>query len=291
MDLKSTKLYKVERYNSNCYRIIEYNCSVFGSKEKHLILDQDKKDNGIDKEHLKQSISRSKRNIRRLCLSNEFQYFCTWTINSNFADRFSVQQAQEKMRELLKEYQRRSMAYKKSLKNERDRSRYETFKYIYVIEKHKNGALHFHGMVKNMLPGDLELFDRNNFDKLPYYILDSIDKNKKLYYSNFFNDKLGYCTFSKINNYNACCNYMIKYISKDPVRNENDQIYFCSRDLSKGSDKIFSAFDLDFFDNCYEYKENDNLICRVKDIYLDNFNTDTKNRFLNFVINDNYLVW
>lgn len=290
MQLSGTKLYKVERYNSNCYRIIEYNCSVFGHKEKKLILDHQNNDD-IEKEHLLQSVSRSKRNIRRICLSNEFQYFATWTVSSEFADRFSVQNVQDKIRELLKEYQRKSISYKNKIKNKRDRERYDTFKYIYIIEKHKNGALHFHGMVKNMLPFDLKEYKKEDFKSLPYYILDSIDKSRKLFYSDFFSNKLGYCTFSKIQNYNACCNYIIKYISKDPVRNENDQIYFCSRGLNKGEDKVFSAFPKKFLDNCYEYIENDNVICRVKDIYLDNFNKDTCNDFIASVFSDDYLVW
>lgn len=86
------------------------------------------KDDRIDVEKLDSSISRSKRNIRRICLSNDFEYFATWTINSDFCDRFTLSVIQKKMQQLLKAYQRK----------------FPDFKYIYVFEKHKDGAIHMH---------------------------------------------------------------------------------------------------------------------------------------------------
>ena len=283
-DFGKTFVYKIEQYNSNCFRIIKYNCNVFGKKNKSLFVNEEKNDN-IDSDYLESSVSRSKRNIRRICLSNEFEYFCTWTVSSELADRFSVQNVQDKMREVLKDYQKKSIRYKEKIKNKRDKNRFQEFKYIYVIEKHKDGALHFHGLVKGFIPGDLVEYNENDFERLPYYILDTIHKGRKIYFSKTFSENLGYCTFTKINNYNACCNYIIKYISKDPVRNENDQIYFCSRGLTKGESWVKTSISKKFLDNGFDYfDDSGQLICTVKDIYIDNFNKDTRIDFITEVL-------
>lgn len=145
------------------------------------------------------------------------------------------------------------------------------------------------------------MYFKQDFDKLPYYILDSIEKGRKIYFSQFFNNKLGYNTFTKIKNYNACCNYIIKYISKDPLRNENDQVYFCS----KGLKKCFCEEFLKYYDekflvgghdtfietvNPYTGEITKKLVCRVKDIYKDNFNQATKTDYLiDSIFNDNFL--
>lgn len=264
----TTYIYKIENYGC-CERVIKMPVNIFGKCGKKGSIKRDK-DDRIDENKLKSSISRSKRNIRRICLSNDFKYFATWTINSEYADRFSVQECQKKMQYILRKYQEKN----------------KNFKYIYVFEKHKNGALHCHGLVKGM--PDLREFIESDFDKLPYYILDTIEKGRKIYYSEYFSNKLGYNTFTKIDNYAAVCNYIIKYITKDPVRNENDQVYFCSKGLIKCiSEEYKTFFDEDkFFKNTYKtiynyYNQNtgqieERLLCEVKDIYPDDFNLATK---------------
>ena len=134
-NLNDTFIYKVEYYNDSCERIIKLPVGVFskGKQKRRFKIKNDDDNSKVD--YLSSSISRSKRNIRRICLSNEFEYFATWTISSDNADRFSVTDVQLKMRNLLEEY-------KRNCKN---------FRYIYVIEKHKDGALHFHRYDKGLL--------------------------------------------------------------------------------------------------------------------------------------------
>ena len=264
----STYIYKIETYNDSCERLIKLPVGLFGQGKKRFSIKRDK-DDRIDDEKLHSSVSRSKRNIRRLCLANDFEYFATWTISSQFADRFSVQDVQDRMRKLLKAYQR--------INND--------FKYIYVIEKHKDGALHFHGMVKGV-GQDFFKYKKDDFEKLPHYILDTIEKGISIYHCIFFDNKLGYNTFTKIKNYTACCNYIVKYISKNPIRNENDQVYFCSRGLIKCIDEQFRTYiNEKYFDKSYKYtykimndygEIEERLLCEVVDIDKERFNQDTK---------------
>lgn len=78
------------------------------------------------------SLSRTRRNIRELALSNNFEYFATLTINSEYCDRFHLTECQELLRKKLKKLKRKN--------NE--------FAYIFITEKHKDGAFHFHGLIK-----------------------------------------------------------------------------------------------------------------------------------------------
>ena len=79
-------------------------------------------------------LSRTRKNIRELALSNNFEYFATLTINSNSCDRFSLSACQERLRNRLKALKRKN----------------KDFAYIFITEKHKNGAYHFHGLIKGV---------------------------------------------------------------------------------------------------------------------------------------------
>ncbi|MBS6563605.1 MAG: hypothetical protein KH328_09685 [Staphylococcus sp.] len=177
------------------------------------------------------SLSRTKRNIREICLSNDFEYFVTFTVNSKNADRFSLDECQSLIRKRLKSYQ-----YKIS----RD------LKYILITERHKNGAFHFHGMMKGLRRSD-------------FYI------NKNGFLSNKMFDKVGFNSFCKIDgNYVRCCNYIIKYITTDCVKNSRNQIYFCSRGLKK-ADKFDLKIDIPI-DFTYE-----NDFVKILDFNSDDF--------------------
>lgn len=166
------------------------------------------------------SLSRTKRNIREICLSNDFEYFVTFTVDSKNADRFSLDECQSLIRKRLKTYQKWIC---------------KDLKYILITEKHKNGAFHFHGMMKGLRESD-------------FYI------NKNGFLSNRMFDKVGFNSFCNIDgNYVRCCNYIIKYISKDCIKNSNNQIYFCSRGLKK-ADRFDVKIDINIdytFENDY----------------------------------------
>lgn len=142
------------------------------------------------------SLSRSKREIRELCLCNGFTHFATLTVAEKNCDRFSLTKCQKLLKYKIKEKIRR--------KN-------KDFAYIFITEKHKNGAFHFHGLVKN----------------LDFYT------NEYGYLSNKVFDEIGFNSFSPIRDFSKTCNYILKYITKDCIKNEHNQIYISSRGLKK----------------------------------------------------------
>ena len=193
------------------------------------------------------SLSRTKMNIREICLCNDFEYFATWTINEKNNDRFHLDKVVEYMKKLLKAYQRK----------------FKDFKYIYIIEKHENGGYHFHGFVKGIPGEELFLYTKEDYTfpkKLPYRLINSIEKGNIIYHIPFFDNKQGFNTFSKIKSKYGASNYIMKYITKNPIRTSENQIYFCSRGL-KRANCIEIQPNLDFdFANSYE-----NDYCKIWD--------------------------
>lgn len=199
--------YFLYQYNDNDFRIVlQKSCRDKGYEEikKPSFIPQTD-----DDEIERVSLSRTKRNIREIALCNNFTHFATLTINSEFCDRFSLSNCQELLKYKIKEKIRR--------KN-------KDFAYIFITEKHKNGAFHFHGLVKN----------------LDFYT------NSNGYLSNKVFDEIGYNSFSKINDFEKTCNYITKYITKDCVRNENNQIYISSRGLKKAIRYEINPVDVDW---------------------------------------------
>lgn len=172
-------------------------------------------------------MSRTKRNIRELSLCNDFSHFATLTINSELADRYSLDICQDKLKKTLKKIKR----------NNKD------FRYLFITEKHKDGAFHFHGFIGG-LSQDLFLINKNGYLSIP-----------------IFDETLGFNSFSPIKDYTKVCNYITKYITKDCIKNSHNQIYISSRGLKKASKEEFDFIDFSpSFTNDY---------CSILDLQLD----------------------
>lgn len=174
------------------------------------------------------SLSRTKRIIKEICLCNSFTHFATLTVNSELCDRFSLQACQDKLKYIIQE---------------RIRRKNKDFAYIFITEKHKNGAFHFHGLVKGC---ENELYkNQNGFLSIKAF------------------DELGFNSFLPIkiydkNSYEKVCNYITKYITKDCIKNDNNQIYISSRGLKKAEKYEIEATNFTnwSFENDY---------CKIKD--------------------------
>lgn len=78
------------------------------------------------------SLSRTKKNIRELAFCNDFKYFATITVSSERCDRYSLDDCQNLLKKKFRYCQ--DLARRDGLK----------FKYLFITEKHKDGAFHFH---------------------------------------------------------------------------------------------------------------------------------------------------
>ena len=222
-------------YNNNSFRIVKIkSCRNSGFEEIK------KKNNFIDvnsEEVKKCSLSRTKRNIRELALCNDFEYFATFTVNSEKCDRYVLNDVQDKLKKILHKIKR----------NNKD------FAFLIITEKHKDGAFHFHGLIK----GISDLYVNNNG-----YLSSMI-----------FDNELGFNSFSKIKDYTKCCNYITKYITKDCIKNSHNQIYISSRGLKKATKEEFTNIDfIPTFTNDF---------VEIKDFTVDSLSKDELLYFIN----------
>ena len=223
--------YRLYSYNgTGNYRIVRLKSSSgYTGRTLSQIIEEfstPKMVDNFESESSRCSLSRTKRRIKEICLCNEFEYFVTLTINSKNSDRFNLDEVQSTLKNKFRTYKR---YYNKE------------FKYIFITEKHKDGAFHFHGMMKNINQNDI-------------YV------NKAGYYSSHYFDKLGLNSFSKIVDYNKCCSYIMKYITKDCVRNSNGYIYIYSQGLKKCDIFSFSPSNYKIIDKFVTYS-NDYVDC------------------------------
>lgn len=200
MNIKDLVFSKNYVYNSKSY-LYNYNnrffrvCSIKSCRERGFE-DMCSKNKTDKKEVDRISLSRTRRNIRELALCNDFHYFCTITVNSAKCDRYSLDEVQDNLR--------------KCLRNIRNSS--NNFKYLIITEKHKDGAFHFHGLMSGVSDLYVNKFGYLSCSKL---------------------DVLGFNSFSKIESLEKVANYILKYISKDCVKNSKNQVYISSRGLKK----------------------------------------------------------
>lgn len=146
---------------------------------------------------LDNSLSRAKSKLFEYVTNNDFKYFVTLTINSNY-DRFDLDSFRRRINQIIRNMRRVGFT--------------DLF-YILIPELHKNGAVHFHGFFSSGFGGDFYIND-NGFLSWASY------------------DRLGFSSISKIKNYKACCKYITKYITKDLCKSRKGKyLYFHSQGL------------------------------------------------------------
>lgn len=237
-------------YNDTYWSLINVNDDIYKRYEYRSPLKKNKYDDFDASERA--SISRTKRRIKEICLCNDFQYFVTMTVSSKLKEvnRFDLENCVDSVKKIMHKLKRKSI----------------DFKFLFIVEKHKNGAYHFHGLMKDLPSNDI-------------YV------NKNGYLSSKTIDSLGFNSFSKIKDYNKTCNYIMKYITKDCCRTDSGQIYFCSRGLKKPHQEFMIPIDLtEIFSDVYngEY-------CQKKDFDISRL-SDKEKRLLNdyFAKNDSF---
>lgn len=195
-----------------------------------------------------QRISRSRaiRKIQEYARANDFDYFATFTIAKESGDRYSLEYTQDLLKDTFKKIRKYNHYHDKSKPD-----------YIVVTEKHKDGAFHFHGLVKNI----------------------DTYTNEYGFLSNTFFDEIGFNSFSPIKDKRKVANYILKYITKDNIQSETGYYYFNSRGLKKATEFIVNG-DIDFdwlFGD--EYYHND--FVRKKDFNISDLTQAQKLVLLN----------
>lgn len=149
---------------------------------------------------------RAKREVRDIALCNRFTHFITWTLNGEQLDRYGTEAVRKAVLTWLKNASCR-----------------KGFRYLIIAERHKDGAIHFHGLC---IPGSTRLVRAvSPHTGLPL----STNGGQPIY--NMTDWRYGFSTCIPIDDhYERACNYLVKYFEKDFCKIFG-KWYFASRDL------------------------------------------------------------
>lgn len=171
---------------------------------------------------LEVSRARARRAVQDIALCNPFTHFFTWTLDKEKVDRYDDDQVKTKLTNTLRHLVQR-----------------KGFSYVCVPERHKDGALHFHGLC---IPGTVRLERALS----PKGRALSTKRCQPIY--NMKDWPWGYSTCIPIDeNYRRTANYLVKYITKDKEKIFG-KWYLSSRNLTKQPDMaLISGMDYDSF--------------------------------------------
>lgn len=176
-----------------------------------------KKAEGTDMER---SMRRARAKLRRLALSNGFQYFVTLTLDGSKIDRYD------------------GAAIVKALGRWADNMvRRHGLRYILVPERHKDGAFHFHGFIAG---DDLKIIDSGvRWEGRAVY--------------NLGQWTLGFSTAQELyGDYHAAVTYCCKYIGKQEGERPLGRWYYSGGRL-KEADKLYLDMDFREVEGAYEF--------------------------------------
>lgn len=227
----------LKQYNDNYYRLIYMKSVRMPGFEEVKKRKKNKIENINDDNIDYSTISRSKRKIREYILCNEWNYFVTLTVNGRKHNRYDVNEITKHLRKCLHRLRKKSYFYDCK------------FNFLFVIEKHKDGAYHLHGVIN--IPENFLYENKNGhlsckqFDDLGFQSFEEIEKDKE-----------------------GTAHYITKYISKECIRFPGKSLYICSRGLKLAESETFYNFsdlsillDNDFFKFMNEY-------CMLRDFKL-----------------------
>lgn len=196
------------------------------------------KDNNV---RLEESIIRTRRNVFEYAMSNEWQYFCTFTIDKNKYDRYNLNEYHKAFSQWLRDYFRKKLGF--------------DVQYILIPEEHEDGAWHEHGLFTNFPLSELVEFKTT--DNIPRKLKKRIEEGHKMYNCPAYAKKFGYCTFELVRNSEACAKYVTKYITKDIVNSSIEtghKLYYVSRKLKKAENIAVGTYQgVPFYDFENEY--------------------------------------
>lgn len=177
-------------------------------------------------ESLRCSISRSKKRIREIATSRtDWKYFFTFTFSSGYVDRYDYSACAKVMSDTLN-----SLMVK-----------YPTMAYCVVPEKHKDGAIHFHGIFTK---------------ELPVVFAGNFRKTGETYHCKAFHH--GFTCGNIVCDQDRIASYITKYITKDLIAvAKGKKRYWHSKSTIILPDKIKGILSMDDFINyCIDEEEN-----------------------------------
>lgn len=234
----------MQHVNSAKYTVVEhivkeypndkYKVTVFNNP---LIIPKPKKGRTVNRSSEKpsddaitESLRRTRTTIFDYALSNDFEYFVTFTFNPKKIDRYSIDETFNTMKYWLNRQKKHS----------------PDFGYVIVPEFHKDGAIHFHALIRAY-----------NGDMKPTKVFQN---GKRVYNVTGFTS--GFTNAQKMDdNQEKTAGYITKYITKDTISRFNKRRYWASKNLQKPVKRYESLEAL----NVSQYIIDDNIAYHSED--------------------------
>lgn len=208
-----------------------------------------------DNENIKRSIRRTRSMVRKYASNNRFDYFVTFTFARNEdgfyyykGEKYDITKTKV-VYELLKTFYRK-------VNTQARRKGFLRMKYLFVLEKHKSGHLHIHGLIMDI--PDEYVVDSGKYDKGGREIKNIIGWDH------------GFTTALKIvrndpEDSHRIASYLTQYMTEDLARTytKGERRYYASIGLKKplelydiGRDDLLALGLEDLYENDY-YKDNE----------------------------------
>lgn len=183
---------------------------------------------------------RARNAVRDYAYSNEFKYFVTLTLDASKVDRYDIGAVTKKLNTWLDNCVRR-----------------KGLKYVLVPERHKDGAIHFHGFINDALElrdsGTIENGGKPKKLKSEKARKAALEAGGHIVY-NLPGFKLGFTTAIELyGDYHAAVGYVCKYVTKQTEK-IGGRWYYSGGDLRKPE---VSYADADYDQFISEYSEPD----------------------------------
>lgn len=219
-------------YENGCVDIIAADCRMFrepGWEEEAKADDEprraprepEKKSEGDD---MLRSMRRARSKLRRLALANDFTHFVTLTLDAAQVDRYDPKVITRKLNSWCN-----NMVQRHGLR------------YILVPERHKDGAIHFHGF----FAGEMNLVDSGHKDSTGATIY------------NLPQWRLGFSTAIRLRGeYPRAVSYCCKYIGKQEGQRPMGRWYYSGGAL-KEPPRMYADLDFDELkqaEGCFEFE-------------------------------------
>lgn len=104
--------------------------------------------------------------------------------------------------------------------------------------------MHFHGMLCGIRPEDLTVPDLIEKYNRTTGVTELVPNTKKYIRWNYYSDKLGFFSCSRVSHYEKCAVYVSKYVTKDLIKLDlGRHMYFASTGLNR-PELLFDADDV-----------------------------------------------
>ncbi len=205
----SSPVYGIKYYTPSRYKIIKYS-SFRGCRlpaDPHTAL-EDRQDGKFA-----QAYSRARSVIFQVAICNDWDYFCTFTIDPSKYDRYSFKPFYKAFTQWLRDYRKKYCC---------------RIEYLLIPELHKDDAWHLHGFIRGIPSDHLSEFVSGIH---PQDLVDGGYRNWGRYSSAF-----GFCSLAPLRDHVRAAGYVTKYITKDLLRSNSSygaHLYMCSIGLKR----------------------------------------------------------